>query len=228
MNKYKILRKENPIKISDFATISKEYDISLKKKKRYEKARWASQEGMMNRFKLAHKLLSTIEYDNILDIGCGTGDMFKVINNRKKKYFAYDLNFNMVLYAKKSSGNNVRYFNASSKPIPVKSGSIDVVTLVGVLQNCGIQTNEFIKEISAILRAGGHLFLITKNLGWHKFAEAKLRPDKDHNWFFDSEISGELINNGFDIVLKSGFLNRSGRLADIEKSHEIFYWARKK
>jgi len=223
----KMLRKKNPIKISCQAEVCREYDISLRKEKEYEKVRWGSRAGMINRFKLAHRLLSTIKYESLLDVGCGTGDIFKVIMKRKKKYFAYDLNFNMVSYAKKNSNSSVRYFNASSRVIPVKSNAIDVVTLIGVLQNCGIQVNEFIKEVSRIIKTKGHIFIITKNLGWYKFVKGDLKPEIGHNWFFDYEISEELEKNGFDIIDKSGFLNRNGKLVDIDKSHEIFYWARK-
>jgi len=225
--KHKILRRDNPIKIFSPARICKEYDIALKSKKEYEKVRWGSHDGMINRFRLVYKLLAAVRYKNLLDIGCGTGDIFKVINDKEKKYFAYDLNFNMVLYAKKNSNNRVGYFNASSQNIPIRSNSIDVVTLIGVLQNCGVELSEFIKEIKRILKVKGYLLLITKNLGWYRFVEGDLKPEKDHNWFFDYEISGELKNNGFDVIKRSGFLNRNGKLVDIERSHEIFYWAQK-
>lgn len=223
----KQLRTQNPIQIASLKTIQNEYERSLGEEEGYKKVQWGSNQGMINRFKLVRKLLSGITYKRLLDIGCGTGDLFKVIKKRDKEYFAYDLNFHMVLCAQQNIRENVRYFVASSYPIPLKADSMDVVTLIGVLQNCGVSVDEVIAEIHRVVRPGGYVFLITKNLGWEKFIDGELEPEKGMNWFFDEDINISLRKYGFEIKEKGGFVNQTGRVTYMEKSHEIFYWVKK-
>lgn len=223
----KQLRIQNPIRIASLKTIQNEYERSLKEREGYKKVRWGSNQGMINRFRLVRKFLSGIPYKTLLDIGCGTGDLFKVIKKRNKKYFAYDLNFRMVLCAKQNTNSAVHYFVASGDPIPLKANSLDVVTLIGVLQNCGVSIEKVIKEIQRVIKPGGYVFLITKNLAWEKFLRAEFSPEKEDNWFFDEDINIPLRKYGFEIMQKGGFINQSGRVTYMEKSHEIFYWIRK-
>ncbi|MBF0384743.1 MAG: class I SAM-dependent methyltransferase, partial [Candidatus Omnitrophica bacterium] len=157
----------------------------------------------------------------------GSGRLFKYLPRAGKKYFACDVNLKMLLFAKLKKGLNISYFCSSGGKLPCKSKSIDLVTLIGVLQNCGEDLKCFINDVSRIIKKGGRIFIVTKNLGWDRFIYGKLKPEYDHNWFFDYELESALNEAGFEVDKKGGFDNRSGEVTNINLSHEMFILARK-
>lgn len=222
-HKLKELRKLYPLKYSSKKQIISEYTETSFQKEKYQKLRWGSKEGMYNRFNLLSNLIKKYKLKNILDIGCGTCDLNYYLKkyHNNINYFGMDLTFNILKY----SDNNIKSksVNADVEYIPFRNNYFDLVSLIGIVQNCGVKLDIIFKKVRNVLNTNGFLFFMTKNLCWEKFLTDELIPEIDHNWFLEEEIENDLYNNNFEIIEKNGFLPRTNEIVKPVQSHEIFY-----
>jgi len=156
----------------DIKVVDKEYKISSKFNSEFKKVKWASRISMINRFKLAIKLLKNQSKDKWLDIGSGTG-LFFVISDKfyfkTKDRCGVELNKNLYNFSKnKKYKIKTKFINKDI--IKIKDNSkYDLVTLIGVLQNCGYDPFFFLKKVIKKIKKNGLIFLTSKNLNWYKF-----------------------------------------------------------
>lgn len=73
--------------------------------------------------------LSTITYTNFLDLGCGTGEMIKIIltSDKEKRAFGIDISPNMIEVAKKKLPQSVDLRIGDSENLPYSDEFFDVV-----------------------------------------------------------------------------------------------------
>lgn len=75
------------------------------------------------------KKLSEITYHTALDLGCGTGEMMKLIlqQNEDKSLYGIDLSEKMLDVAKEKLGNRVKLILGDSEQLPFPDSFFDVV-----------------------------------------------------------------------------------------------------
>ncbi|MFW6110954.1 MAG: class I SAM-dependent methyltransferase [Thermoproteota archaeon] len=75
--------------------------------------------------------------DRILDVGCGTGLLFKYVAKRTKSVVALDISLETLLKAQERAKKfeNVHLILADADHLPVKSGSFNHLYFMTVLQN---------------------------------------------------------------------------------------------
>lgn len=92
-----------------------------------------------------------------LDIGCGTGMMLKELSECRLNV-GVDLSFQALLHCKKRGLRNVTLADLR-QPIPFKSESFDIITMLDVLEH--LDDDRFaLKEVYRILKPKG-LFILT-------------------------------------------------------------------
>lgn len=205
--------------------VIEEYNQSALSPSDHEKAKWGSLQSMINRFLLAKRLINFEIVSRWLDIGCGPGSFFSLIDSEHKfdVLVGLDISMKMIECAIKKPMQSKTYFLVGDLEfLPFKNSSLDLLTMIGVLQQCGISPEIAIKKAARVLAEGGRLFLTTKNLGWNKFKEEGFNPYPGHSWFFYDEIATILQSNGIEIREHGGFLPREGRLVEINESHTFY------
>lgn len=75
------------------------------------------------------KKLSEIPYHTALDLGCGTGEMMRLIlqQNKDKSLYVIDLSEKMLEVAKEKLGNHVNLILSDSEQLPFSDSFFDVV-----------------------------------------------------------------------------------------------------
>jgi len=145
----------------------------LKRKAHAEFTGWAStyDTHWLNRylFEPSHAMLleevSRLPPGNLLDVGCGTGELANRVSRRGWHVVALDLCESMVHQAShklNGNGDKVRLTVADSEHLPFADGHFDVVTCANSFHHYPHQ-EAVVKELYRVLRPGGRLFLLD---GW--------------------------------------------------------------
>lgn len=103
--------------------------------------------------------INNINFDKLLDVGCGTGEILNRIANSKQKYYGLDLSEKMLDVARlKNNSKNITYINGDSDKIPFKNNFFDIVICVESFHHYPNPDN-VAKEFNRILKKGGSLII---------------------------------------------------------------------
>lgn len=97
----------------------------------------------------------------VLDVGCGTGLLFKYVANRAGAVVALDISRNILLEAKRRAERfpNVHLILADADNMPLKPGIISYLYAITVIQNLPVPLKTLI-EIQRVVKENG-LMVIT-------------------------------------------------------------------
>jgi len=222
--------KKSIIKKNTRANLILDYNLSFPKKNEFEKVKWSSKISMFNRYKLLFKFVAKEKIHRWLDVGSGTGSIFRHHDKLKKNNIKFrlgiEINKKLYNYSKKKKYKKKVYFENNDILSFNKKSKFNLITLIGVLQNCGHYPAQILKKCVDVLADNGLLFLITKNLLWNKFS-MKFKPSKEHSWFNPYEIKKILEKLNIDIILMLGFDPKLNRLISLEKAHTFFIFGKK-
>jgi cyclopropane fatty-acyl-phospholipid synthase-like methyltransferase len=140
----------------------------------------------------------------LLDYGCGSGDLLKVVKPpRLKQYYGFDVNeHSLTALQKKFKTKNIvtQKVNTHQKLRLGKVNSIDAVVSIGVLQYMrDEQINEFFKESHRVLKRDGvFIFSCAHDQLLYKFFNIYnlFLPNR---YFSRSSIISKLRKNGFNV-----------------------------
>jgi len=125
--------------------------------------------------KAGQQMLSTIGFDSVLELGCGTGKNTEWLQHRAKQLLAVDLSEGMLAKAKEKIGSDrVRFQQADiTKPWDFATEKVDLVTCSLILEH--IENLSFIfSEASKVLPNGGY-FYICELHPYKQYAGSKAR-----------------------------------------------------
>ena len=207
------------------------YTRALNSAEEHDKHLWGSTESMVNRFQLALEVLDWQGVRRWLDVGCGAGLLFAIaskLNLGLVEMVGVDITPAMIEEARRHSDRaHAAFISADLESLPAGLGLFEVVTAIGVLQQCSVTLDRALVALASVTVPGGQLFLDTKNLGWRRFREEGLVPEPGHSWFDWDELQEAVTASGFKIVASGGFLPREGRIVAIEDSHSVFLVAKR-
>lgn len=100
--------------------------------------------------------LSKIPYHTALDLGCGTGEMMKLILQQEtsKSLYGIDLSEKMLEVAREKLGNNVTLILGDSEQLPFTDSFFDVVYCNDSFHHYPAPDN-VLSEICRVLKPGG-------------------------------------------------------------------------
>ncbi len=98
----------------------------------------------------------------VLDLGCGSGRLFKVLQNKNIKYIGIDNSEKLLLEAQKQyPEDREKFWKADALDLPFMDNEFDTIVSIAVLQH--IPSKEyrikFLKESLRTLNTGGKLIL---------------------------------------------------------------------
>ena len=124
------------------------YDLTAKM---YD-VRYAEEQEL--KYKTALKRLKAIRNSNVLDVGCGTGLLFKHVAAEAKTVVGVDISGKLLLQAKESARDfrNVHLVQADADHMPFKDNHFSVVFAFTVLQNMPkpLETLNEIKRVAKL------------------------------------------------------------------------------
>ncbi len=145
------------------------------------------------------KLLPEGEVEELLDIGTGTGRIIEIFGKRVRRAVGIDLSHEMLTVARanleRAHLRNCLVQHGDMYQLPVRSGSIDAVTIHQVL-HFAEGPGEVIAEAARVLRPEGKLIVV--DFGKHELDY--LREQHAHRWlgFRDEEVAGWFRKAGLD------------------------------
>lgn len=216
--------KKSKILINDLRVI---YKHDNKKKLNYQKVLWSSESSMIGRFWLLKNLIKKKNFLTWLDVGCGTGDIFRYFSNYNILKYGIEQSRYLCRLAKKENPD-VTIFNRSLNNFNRKDYKFSLVSCIGVLQNCGCAPTLFLNKICKLIEKKGMLFLTSKNINWNQFKINGFIINSNHSWFDIGEIKKILAKNNLKIIKAGGFLPKKKKITKINESHTFYIWAKKK
>ena len=109
-------------------------------------------------------ILDSVEYEQLLDIGCGTGYLFELINNGKSHYYGLDLSEKMLEVARNKNIPNTEYVHATAEKLPYPDESMDVITCIQSFHHYPYP-DEALREALRVLKKGGIYILSDTGIG---------------------------------------------------------------
>lgn len=139
--------------------------------------------------------LLPIQFNNILDVGCGTGTVLHMILDEKPQVKAYglDLSEEMLKKAKERLPKRVELVWGEAEALPYDNKRFDIVLMVGSL-NYSINPEQTIKEAYRVLKSGGKLIICDK------MVSGILKLLKEGNNYSEQQMRGFLWTAGFDVI----------------------------
>lgn len=218
--------------ILDKAGVVAQYQAAATSGTAHERALWGSEASMRGRFTLALDTLQDYPIQRWLDIGCGEADFFaeaELRGRRCDRLIGVDLTATMIDRARRKTFASPSEFHvADLEALPETIDEIDLVTLIGVLQQSGMPLGKAVAAAANPLKPGGILLLTTKHIGWERFTSGALTPEPEHAWFAADEVSQALVNAGLDVTVQVGILPVERRFVPLEQSHTMLVVARKR
>lgn len=213
------------------AAIISEYAAASRCPAPFEKVKWGSEEGMLNRFRLGLAVIDWQDAARWLDVGCGTGEFFltaESAGHRFQELAGVDITPQLLDEARQGSFSSpTTFLQADLEAIPDSFREFDLITLVGVLQQCGAPPRDALAACLECLKIGGQIFLTTKHIGWKAFSNGDLKPEQAHSWFAYDELASTLKELGVEVVHHGGLLPREGRQVPLEDSHTLYLVGKK-
>lgn len=214
----------------DKADVRREYAQASTAEHDFEKAKWGSYESMVHRFHLAERLVDWASVGDWLDIGCGTGLLFETVESAGrafKRLVGVDITAEVLSFASARNLKSPAEFHVLDLEVMPQDfrGAFDLVSMIGVLQQCGNFPAPVLEAVSSAVQPGGQLFLTTKNLGWKAFLEDGFEPEAGHSWFVYDELVDILHNVGMEIVQAGGFLPQENKIVNMDQSHTLYILA---
>lgn len=139
--------------------------------------------------------LVPIQFNNILDVGCGTGTVLNMILDEKPQVKAYglDLSEAMLEVARARLPKRVELVWGEAEALPYDNKTFDIVLMVESL-NYSTDPGQAINEGYRVLKPGGKIIICDKMVsGIFKFL-------KEGNNYSEEQIRGFLSTAGFDVI----------------------------
>lgn len=199
----------------------------------------------------AIQMLGDISGKTILDAGCGSGYISRILSRQGGHIVACDSGIRMIKMAKKKEGqnqSNIKYFVCDIAKMPFADNSFDFAICVSVLLYCEAKiVFAFLKEVKRVLKNNGELILSIP----HSYLYSSNSPamNKEDNWIkyypleqydklsgsqkfkqiyydknlniFCSEIWGHSLSLYMDALLESGLKPKFTQELIIQKNHLI-------
>ena len=111
------------------------------------------------------EIINLQKNEYIIDVGSGTGDLAKLILDKKIKSNLYcvDLNYNMLKEAKKKisfkKNNNIKFIKANAENIPFENNFFDKYLISFCLRNI-TSIDLALKEAIRVLKPGGEFYCL--------------------------------------------------------------------
>ncbi len=208
------------------ADVVGEYEAAAARETAHERAIWGSSESMQGRLRWVVNALSCETIDRWLDVGCGEAGLFalaEAAGHRFSNLTGVDITPAMIDRARAQPlASPATFAVADLEDLPDSLQAFDCITLIGVLQKCGVPPRRVFAGLAPRLAPGGIMLLTTKNVTWKEFTDGRLSPEPGHSWFAPYELIDVAQSCGLFLSRSGGLVPASGAEVPMTESHELF------
>lgn len=164
--------------------------------------------------------IGKIRGGKLLDVGCGNGNLFNCIPDKRYELYGVDFAENMISEAKINCGEKAAFFTADAERLPFEDNTFDIVTCNASFHHY-IHPNAVLREMHRVLKKGGTLII------GDPFIPAIVRPlmnlltklstEGDYHFYGLSEMKKLFIRNGFSHLSSE----RTGEHTALHTAHKI-------
>ena len=147
----------------------------------------------------------------VLEIGCGTGELTKLLQNKNSRIISIDVSFDLIRIAKtKVISDKIAFLLQDACNLGFVANSFDTIIGSSVLHH--LEVDKALKEFYRVLKSGGSIFLTEPNMMNPQMAVQKNIPflkkiageSPDETAFLRWSLKKKLERIGFkDIELKN-------------------------
>ena len=153
-------------------------------------------------FNLVNMVLSLIQGKKVLDIGCGSGFLLKMLKERGKTIYGVEPNEKLVQFSRKQFGD-LNIVKSPAEEIEALDIKVDTVVMMDVLEHIEDDRGQ-LRKISACLNEDGHLVIVVPAF---RFLFGKRDINNGHfRRYSKKELLDKIEGAGFQI-LKIRFWN---------------------
>lgn len=168
-------------------------------------------------YDIAERLSHTGRPRNVVDIGCGTGQLVAELSRRGVEAVGVDSSPHVLETARRRAPT-VAFHMGSVTRIPLPDASCDAATLIEVVEHLDDQTlQEAIREAHRILRPGGTLLITTPNAE-DLAASMRKCPDCGAEFHLYQHVRSWTAAALRDYLEANGFTVRIQRLRFVERA----------
>jgi ribosomal protein S18 acetylase RimI-like enzyme/SAM-dependent methyltransferase len=213
--------------------VRQEYEGASTASEAFQRAKWGSVASMFNAFRLGENIVPWTEIKDWRDIGCGEADFFSHMEAHGRTFrrlSGCDLSPTMIARTKAKRFKSPATFDVRAfQDMPATSDAdrFDLVSAIGVLQQCGLPPSDAFAHFARMTRPGRYLFLTTKNAAWREFTSGRLLPEPNHSWFAPPDIKRAAEDAEFKVLRMEGFVPSENRIVGLEDSHSFFVLAQR-
>ncbi|KLI14617.1 class I SAM-dependent methyltransferase [Brachyspira hyodysenteriae] len=152
--------------------------------------------------------LKNIDYNKLLDIGCGTGYLINMLKKYKAtaEFYGLDLSEEMINISKSKNIKDAEFILGSANKLPFNDNTFDIVTCIQSFHHYPYP-DEAMKEVYRVLIKGGIYILSDTGVGgiaaWiDNNILFKIMKSGDCRTENKEGISKRMLKNGFDVIDK--------------------------
>ncbi|TVL77135.1 methyltransferase type 11 [Brachyspira hyodysenteriae] len=152
--------------------------------------------------------LKNIDYNKLLDIGCGTGYLINMLKKYKAtaEFYGLDLSEEMINISKSKNIKDAEFILGSANKLPFNDNTFDIVTCIQSFHHYPYP-DEAMKEVYRVLIKGGIYILSDTGMGgiaaWiDNNILFKIMKSGDCRTENKEGISKRMLKNGFDVIDK--------------------------
>ena len=150
------------------------------------------------------------KYNNLLDIGCGTGYLINMLSkDYEAEFVGLDLSPEMVKQATNKNIKNAKFIEGKSDELPFEDNTFDVITCSQSFHHYP-DTDKAMEEVLRVLKPNGLYVLSDTGVGLFRklgvaidnFIYRYIGNTGDCNVSYLEKSEKDLIRNGFNVVHK--------------------------
>lgn len=178
----------------------------------YEKslspAKFILRDLLLKRNAAALRLIGDESGDVFVDIGCGSGDLLKIVSASNATTYGIDYSEEMLRIARRNLENeSVNLILSDCDPIPFETDHVDKVSCLGVVEYVA-DVRSFFFEVSRIMKPGGtFVFTAPRTISlfapsrWSsRFRRGVIDLPPVVNTFYMRELKALVADAGFEIT----------------------------
>jgi len=204
-------------------------NLAITNREDYNRSGWSSQKSMESRFAVFTNQIDLSLKNNLLDIGCGPGNLEVFLEKRYKnlEIQGIDISKPMLDHARNKKLRS-KFTEGIITEIPFRNNSFDCVVCLGVLQNFDGKIEKAIEEIFRIVKEDGDVFITTIDRSYEGYVKGEMEKKDFFVYYEPKLLCTEFEKIGFKIENCQSFSTETSEILPLHKWNKFFIHAVKK